>query len=158
MYAKALFLAAAISASASAQDPQVYHDPEVRFHSSFMEQFQAAPAIRAGDFVYISGVVGFLPAEMERNEETFRAAIRETFERVEQSLAPAGASWDDVIEMTTFHVDMREHQQVFSEVRLEYINDEVYPAWSAIGVDRLWADPLFVEIRVVAYLGGDNAD
>ena len=119
----------------------------------FVEQFRAAPAVRAGDFVYISGVVAGLPADVERTPEAYEAAIRKAFERVDEALAPAGASWRDVVEMTTFHVGMRDHQDIFVGVREEFIKEKPYPAWTAIGVEKLWVDALFVEIRVVAYVG-----
>ena len=119
----------------------------------FADEFRAAPAVRAGDFVHISGVVGFIRDGEERTPEVYEAAIRDAMQRVEQALEPAGASWRDVIEMTTFHVDMREHQEIFKTVREEFITDKPYPAWTGIGVEKLWADSLFVEIRVVAYVG-----
>lgn len=119
----------------------------------FYEQFRAAPAIRTGDFVHISGVVGYIRSDQERTPETYEAAIRDTFQRVEGVLNEAGASWSDVVEMTSFHVDMREHQEIFRTVREEFVTDHPYPAWTGIGVDALWADSLFVEIRVIAYLG-----
>lgn len=119
----------------------------------FAEEFRAAPALRAGDFVYISGVVGFIRNGEERTPEAYEAAIRDAMQRVGQALEPAGASWRDVIEMTTFHVDMREHQEIFRAVREEFITDKPYPAWTGIGVEKLWSDALFVEIRVVAYVG-----
>lgn len=119
----------------------------------FATEFRAAPAVRAGDFVYISGVVGGIREGEEPTPEAYEAAIRDAMQRVEQALEPAGASWRDVIEMTTFHVDMREHQEIFKTVREEFITDKPYPAWTGIGVEKLWADGLFVEIRVVAYVG-----
>ena len=118
-----------------------------------VEDFRAAPAVRAGDFVYISGVVGYIRKSEERTPEAYEAGIRDAMQRVEDALAPAGADWGDVIEMTTFHVDMRAHQEIFRTVREEFITDKPYPAWTGIGVEKLWADSLFVEIRVVAYVG-----
>ena len=119
----------------------------------FTEEFRAAPAVRAGDFVYISGVVGFIRNDEERTPEAYEAAIRDAMQRVEQALEPAGASWRDVVEMTTFHVNMREHQEIFRAVREEFITEKPYPAWTGIGVEKLWSDALFVEVRVVAYVG-----
>lgn len=120
-----------------------------------VERFRMAPAIRAGDYVFISGVVGYIVPGEERTETAYEAAIRDTFERVETVLNEAGTGWSDVVEMTSFHVDMREHQDIFVRVREEFVTAEPYPAWTAIGVEQLWQDPLFLEIRVVAYVGED---
>ncbi|MBR9824732.1 MAG: RidA family protein [Alphaproteobacteria bacterium] len=122
----------------------------------FYEQFRAAPAIRAGDFVHISGVVGYIRSDQERTPDAYESAIRDTFERVESVLNEAGTSWSDVVEMTSFHVDMRAHQEIFRSVREEFVTEHPYPAWTGIGVERLWSDALFVEIRVIAYVGEDE--
>lgn len=153
MIRSSIFAALALSASASSALAQEVFIPEGQ--ENFTEQFRAAPAIRAGDFVHISGVVGYIRQDQERTPETYEAAIRDTFDRVETVLNAAGSSWDDVVEMTSFHVDMREHQEIFRAVREEYIDSEPYPAWTGIGVDALWSDALFVEIRVIAFVGED---
>ncbi len=140
------------STLASAQDVRMFV-PEGQ--EPIVERFRMAPAIRAGDYVFISGVVGYIVPGEERTEDAFVTAIRDTFERVEIVLNEAGISWSDVVEMTSFHVDMREHQEIFARVREEFVTAEPYPAWTAIGVEQLWQDPLFLEIRVVAYVGED---
>ena len=146
----ALAAGACVASSAQAGNFEMFV-PEGQ--EDFTERFHAAPAVRAGDFVYISGVVGFIPEGEARTPEAYEAAIRDTFERVAKALEAAGAGWDDVAEMTTFHVDMREHQEIFRTVREEYVAERPYAAWTGIGVEKLWVDSLFVEIRVVAYLG-----
>ena len=149
LFMAALATAIVSTGSVNAQNFEMF-SPE---DHPFVTDFRAAPVVRAGDFVFISGVVGFIPPDQERTPETYEAGIRNAFERVEDTLKLAGASWSHVVEMTTFHVDMREHQDIFKTVREEFITDEPYPAWTGIGVEKLWADPLFVEIRVIAYLG-----
>jgi enamine deaminase RidA (YjgF/YER057c/UK114 family) len=148
-----LALMAALSAGlAHAQEPQIFV-PEGS--EGFSESFMMAPAIRAGDFVFISGVVGYIPLDTERTSEAYEAAIRDAFMRTETVLNAAGTGWADVVEMTSFHVDMRAHQEIFRSVREEFVSQAPYPAWTGIGVEQLWSDALFVEIRVKAYVGGD---
>lgn len=142
--------AAFLAGVAQAQAPQAFI-PEGQ--EGFAEDFRMAPAIRAGDFVFISGVVGYIRNGEDRTPEAYEMAIRDAFERVERVLNEAGTGWSDVVEMTTFHVDMREHQEIFRAVREEFITEEPYPAWTGIGVEKLWSDALFVEIRVQAYVG-----
>jgi enamine deaminase RidA (YjgF/YER057c/UK114 family) len=154
MFRTMIGLAAALvcATGALAQEPQGFV-PEGQ--ERFAEGFRVSPAIRAGDFVFISGVVGAIPGDQERTPETYEAAIRDAFQNVEETLNAAGTSWDDVVEMTTFHVDLREHQQIFRRVREEFVTQEPYPAWTGIGVENLWGPQLFVEIRVIAYVGED---
>ena len=158
MYVKALILAAMLSGTAFAQDPSGHVDTGNPDQVGFAEYFRLSPTVRAGDHVHISGVVAALPPGSDPSPEAYEAAIRRAFEEVAANLALAGADWSDVVDMTSYHVDMRGHQDVFMAVRNEYVTTRPYPAWTAIGVERLWMDSLFVEIDVVAYLGGDNAD
>ena len=61
------------------------------------------------------------------------------------------SSLADVVEMTTFHVNMREHVQTFMRVKDRFVK-EPYPTWTAIGVETLFSPQSLVEIRVVAIL------
>ena len=70
------------------------------------EQFHFAPAVRVGDTVYVSGVIGHgedgrVPSEAA---DEFRAA----FEQLASTLEEAGATLSDIVELTTFHVGMAE--------------------------------------------------
>jgi enamine deaminase RidA (YjgF/YER057c/UK114 family) len=104
-------------------------------------------AVRAGDFVYISGV----PAWRRANEDSDEPGIVRAFDGVRAELQAAGADWDDVIEMTTYHVDLPGQLETFARVKDRYIGAPPYPAWTAIDIDRLVPDNGTVEIRVVAY-------
>ncbi len=150
--ATSLVFLASLTTAGAADDVVVFIPAGVE---EFAEDFRLAPAIRAGDFVFTSGVAAFMAADSERTPEAFEAAIREAFDQIGATLDAAGADWSDVVEMTSFHVDMREHQEIFRRVRAEFITEAPYPAWTAIGVEHLWIDELFVEIRVQAYLGGN---
>lgn len=139
--------------SANADEAKMYVSEAPGPHKNFVEHFRAAPAVRAGDFVFLSGYVAFVPPGEARTEGAYEAAIRTAFLQIADALKAAGANWKDVVEMTSFHVDMREHQEIFRKVREEFVTTKPYPAWTGIGVEKLWADPIFAEIRVTAYVG-----
>jgi enamine deaminase RidA (YjgF/YER057c/UK114 family) len=65
------------------------------------------------------------------------------------NLEAAGLTFDDVVEMTTYHVGLRAHLDAFMRVKNEFIH-EPYPAWTAIGVSELITEGTLVEIRLVA--------
>lgn len=65
------------------------------------------------------------------------------------SLHEANAGFTDIIEMTTYHVGLREHLEEFRSVKDEFIC-EPHPAWTAIGVSELASEGAVVEIKVVA--------
>lgn len=114
------------------------------------DNYHFAPAIRVGDLIWLSGQVGidssFAPGK--GMEEQARLA----FEAIKSTLAEAGATMADVVELVTFHTDLRGEIAEFTKVKDEYFPAK-YPCWSAVGVTQL-ANPDFkVEIRVVAVAG-----
>jgi reactive intermediate/imine deaminase len=116
---------------------------------SLYENWQYSQAVRVGDTVWVSGQVGIdaagkVPAGID-------AQARLAFENLKRVLAAAGAALGDVVELTTFHRDMKEMQS-FAKVKSEYIPSN-YPAWTAIGTTELAMADLRVEMRAVAVIG-----
>jgi enamine deaminase RidA (YjgF/YER057c/UK114 family) len=70
-------------------------------------------------------------------------------------LAETGASLEDVVELTTFHIDLRGEMEQFAQVKDEYLLRN-YPAWTAVGVTQLALPELRVEIRAVAIAGSSK--
>ena len=113
-------------------------------------QLHFAPAVRMGDTLHCSGQTGGgadgkLPKDPE---EQFTNAFR----NVATVLEAAGASFDDIVELTTYHVGFNEHIATFMQVKDQFIK-EPYPAWTAIGVSEL-AFRAIVEIKVTARMSG----
>jgi enamine deaminase RidA (YjgF/YER057c/UK114 family) len=116
-------------------------DPRLR---AIWEQWGFAEAVVRGDTVYLSGVVaGLRPGETDP-----AVAYDRAFHQIGAILERAGSSWDDVLEMTTYHVDVA-GIQAFIAVKNNYVRAP-FPAWTAIDVDRLVPDNGLVEIRVIA--------
>lgn len=132
--------------SATAQERIV---PEV--WSETYNSFHYAPAVRAGDMLYLSGVVAsLLGDEQASNPDDLTAAFDRAFQSIEVVLKEAGASFADVVEMTTYHTELIPQIQTFTLSKDKWIK-EPYPAWTAIDVDRLFPDRGLVEIKVIAY-------
>jgi enamine deaminase RidA (YjgF/YER057c/UK114 family) len=106
--------------------------------------------VRAGNFLFISGQVG-------RDEhlniiEGKEAQFTQAFENVKKVLAAAGATMDHVVDMVSYHTDLRD-LPLFIQVRDRYVtNPERYPAWTAIGVTALAMPGLTAEIKCTALL------
>ena len=112
-----------------------------------------SPALRSGDLLFVSGVgVGLRAGETEADKER---AIDRAFQEIARTLAAAGASWDDVVQITSYHTDFTAgaapsaQQELFRRVKDRYVQPP-YPAWTAVGVTRLWTEALFAEINVIA--------
>lgn len=117
---------------------------------SSYESLHYAPAVKAGGWVYLSGVVaGLAPDE---TEEDLEAAFARSFDAIETILTEAGAEWSDVVEIITYHTDLPAQIAAFGAAKDRYMK-EPYPAWTAIDIDRLYPDNGLVEIKVTAYVG-----
>lgn len=128
-------------------------------HQSFVPErmaqgaasFRYSPAFRVGDVVYVAGHVGW-----DENGELPQSAAdqaRRTFENLAETLREAGVGWNEVFEMTTYHVGLQQQFAEFAKIREEYIVSEPYPAWTALGVQELARPGLLLEITLKAYVG-----
>lgn len=115
--------------------------------SHLVDDWHFSPVLETGEFIFLSGVTGAGPdLTVAADPET---QIRDTFEFLKEHLASANLTFDDVVEMTTYHVGLREHLSVFMKVKDEYVSPP-YPAWTAIGVSELITEGTIVEIRLIA--------
>lgn len=112
-------------------------------------QVKVSPGIISGDHVFLTGVTGSRPdGSMPENPED---QIRSAFNKISLILAQAGLTHDAIVEMTTYHIGIHDHFDLFNEIRCEYVSDP-YPAWTAVEVAALRRVGAIVEIRVIASL------
>ena len=115
---------------------------------TIFERFHYAPGVLVDDTLYIAGQVG-RDADLNVVEQT-EAQFAQAFENVSKVLQAAGAGFDDVVEMVTYHVDMRD-LPLFMQVKDRYFTNRL-PAWTGIGVSALAMPGLLVEIKCTARL------
>jgi enamine deaminase RidA (YjgF/YER057c/UK114 family) len=104
-------------------------------------------AIVTGDTIYLSGVV----AGLREGETDLRAAYTRAFERIGEVLKGAGSSWDDVVDITTFHTDVTTQMPAIIAVKNNYVRPP-FPAWTAIQIARLIPANGITEIKITAKL------
>jgi enamine deaminase RidA (YjgF/YER057c/UK114 family) len=114
---------------------------------ALFEQWGFSDAVVTGDTVYLSGVV----AGLRPGETDLTVAYTRAMDRLGTILAKAGAGWDDVVDMTTYHTDIPGQLDAFVAVKHNYIKAP-FPAWTAIGITRLVPDTGITEIKLVAKL------
>ncbi|MFM0118270.1 RidA family protein [Paraburkholderia sp. RL18-101-BIB-B] len=114
------------------------------------EKIHYAPAVKVGNTIYVSGQIGRDTAmQLVEGRE---AQIVRAFENLKLVLAAAGASLSDVVDVTTYHTDMRD-LPLFMKVRDQYLTTHPLPAWTAVGAHMLGgAAGYIVEIKAVAVL------
>ena len=113
------------------------------------DRIHYAPAVRVGDTIYVSGQIG--RDDDGQLVEGTEAQIVQAFENLKKVLAAAGAQLSDIVDLTTFHTDMRD-LQLFMKVKDRYLTQD-FPAWTAIGAASLGGAPGYlIEIKAVAAL------
>lgn len=112
------------------------------------EATRYAPVVRIGNLLIAGGVIG----TTREGDNSPEAQFRRAFDRVIAILEANDLTLADVAEMTTYHVDLGELGRDFIAVKDEYLPDPPYPAWTAIGVERLFLDSALIEIRFTAAL------
>lgn len=105
-----------------------------------------SPAVRAGDLLFVSGQVG--SREDGSPEETYIAQVERAFDNLRAVLAAAGCSFDDVIDVTTFHTDPDAQFTELMAVKQRVFPSAPFPTWTAVGVT--WLAGFDFEIKVVA--------
>lgn len=114
------------------------------------EKIGYAPALKVGNTVYVSGQIGRdLAMQLVEGRE---AQMAQAFDNLRLVLEAAGASLADVVDLTSFHTDMRD-LPLFMQVRNRYFGTHPLPAWTAVGAHMLGGTPGYiVEIKAVAVL------
>lgn len=145
-----LAVAALLSAPASAKtarEAATVIMPEDPRGLAFQTEVGFADAVVSGDSVYLSGVV----AGPAPGDKGLTPGFDRAFARIAAVLKRAGVSWGDVVDITTFHTDLRGHIDEFAAVKNRYVKAP-FPTWTAIGVSALYEPSAVVEIKVVAKL------
>ncbi|GGX08459.1 endoribonuclease [Pigmentiphaga litoralis] len=113
---------------------------------------------RAGDLLFVSGTSSrradnsFAGVEVDAMGTTrldIREQTRAVIENIRDILATAGASLSDVVEISTFLVDMNDFGG-YNEVYGEFF-DYTGPARTTVGVHQLPHPHLRIEIKAIAY-------
>ncbi|MDE7433908.1 MAG: RidA family protein [Mycoplasmoidaceae bacterium] len=105
-------------------------------------------AIEAGNFVFVSGQIPFVPSTMTKVSEDVKEQTKQSLENVKAVLAAAGCSLNDVVRCGIYIKNMEDFGKV-NEVYGSYFTDHK-PARSCVEVARLPKDVL-VEIEAIAY-------
>ena len=104
-------------------------------------------AIKAGNMLFVSGQVPFVPETMEIVEGDVKAQTAQSLKNVQALLAEAGLDFSHVVKSTVFIKDMNEFAQI-NEVYAEFFGENK-PARACVEVARLPKD-VKVEIEVIA--------
>ena len=95
------------------------------------DQLHFSSATRVGDMIWVSGQVG-LDLATATVGQGMEAQARLAFENLKAVLEAAGASLADIVEIMTFHTDLRGDIQAFVKIRMSTSPNAIPrgPAWA----------------------------
>jgi reactive intermediate/imine deaminase len=141
-----LIAIAAALAMASAAPPPVERIGKPTLNG---QRLPFSDAVRVGDTLYLSGVVGLKP------DGTLPAGIdaqaRQAMDNLGAVLKGQGLGWGDVVKCTVM-LDTIADWPAFNTVYVTYFPDGQFPARSAFGADGLALGAL-LEVECLAYAG-----
>lgn len=115
------------------------------------QKFGASPVVKVGNLVWISGITGHMLAP----DATVESMIEGVYLSIQEHLASAGATMEDVVEVETFTTDKFQHFATYHKVHSKFFKHNP-PAWSAFGVETLVDARLVLEVKVMAVIGSGS--
>ena len=114
--------------------------------------YSRAVKVMGGTTVYLAGVGA--PADANGNSlaGNFTAQVHRIWARVQENLALAGGTLDDIVTMTVFITDARFGDE-FVEIRKQYFT-RGFPCSALITVHALARPEMLVEVQAIAVVGG----
>ncbi len=101
--------------------------------------------------VYVSGQVSYDRDGHVIGEGDMKAQTEQVFKSLTHNLAAAGATWDDVVKLNGYMVNMNlDDVNLYREARMRFLNPKKPPASTLVGVSRLVHEDLLLEVEVVA--------
>ncbi|WP_336126906.1 RidA family protein [Mesoflavibacter sp. CH_XMU1422-2] len=114
-----------------------------------------------GDFIFVSGtssrradntIAGVeLIDEMNTKKLDIEVQTREVLKNIDKNLQTVGASLKDVVDVTTFLVNMNDFAG-YNKAYAEFFEKETGPTRTTVAVHQLPHPDLLVEIKVTAFL------
>jgi enamine deaminase RidA (YjgF/YER057c/UK114 family) len=108
--------------------------------------------VSRGKIVFISGQVAQDAAGDVVGAGDMAAQTRQVFENLKTALAASGATFQDVVKLTSFLVDMSQLEK-YRDVRSEYLKGNRQPPTSTtVAVPRLVREDYLLEVEAIAVL------
>lgn len=105
--------------------------------------------IRGGRTVYVSGQVPLDENGELIGTDDFASQARQTFENVRRALAAVGLTFDDVVKLQIYVIDMAD-LPTLRAVRGEFIHASQQPAMTAVAVSALFRPDVLLEVDAIA--------
>jgi enamine deaminase RidA (YjgF/YER057c/UK114 family) len=112
------------------------------------DNYHYSQGVQVGGMIYVTGQGGW--NESFDIPESVDEQVANAFRNIETVLAEASASWADVIDITSYHVDVDEAVLGTMVAKLREYCPDHQPLWTVVGVASLALPPMKVEISANA--------
>lgn len=131
------------------------HIKSVAIEWEWERHMPPAPAVRAGNTLYLSGQIALDAVGAVVGEGDLASQARQCFDNIKAILRREGGSMSDIVKMTTYFACplTEEVTRKYWEVRAEYFGD-YRPASTGVQVSALIYPTILLEIEAVAVLPG----
>lgn len=106
-----------------------------------------------GSLIYVSGQVALDGEGDVVGKGDIEKQLRRVFTNLREALASVGATFDDLVKMNTYMVDIAGGIDAYRRIRAEFLGDAEPPASTLVEVRRLASTDFLVEIEAVAATG-----
>ena len=114
--------------------------------------YSQAVEAKGGRIIYVAGQVAVDRSGKVVGEGDMRLQAQQTFENLKAALASVGATFDHVVKVNNYIVNIGANIALFREVRDKYVNTGAPPASTTIGVPELARPGALFEVEAVAIL------
>jgi enamine deaminase RidA (YjgF/YER057c/UK114 family) len=122
-------------------------------YGEFMrDNYHYSQGVQVGDFVFVTGQGGW--TESFDFPDSVEEQVRQAFRNVATVLAEAGTSWERVIDITSYHVELDDSVLGTMVEQLRHHCPDHQPLWTVVGVAKLALPAMKVEITANAVLEG----
>lgn len=116
-------------------------------------------ARKVGNLLFLSGIgprsadgSGIPGLKLDKNgnflEFDFEAQCHSVFQNVRAVLEASGSKWENLVDVTTFLVDMKRDFQTYNRIYAEYFKD-AQPCRTTVAIDSL-PTPIAIELKCIA--------
>jgi enamine deaminase RidA (YjgF/YER057c/UK114 family) len=131
--------------------------PAVRFVNppglSRSPRYSHVAEVTRGRLIFVSGQVAQDASGNPVGAGDMKAQTRQVFENLKVALAGCGATYRDVVQLTSYIVDIPKNIEAYREVRQEYLSGLPQPPTSTtVGVSALVRPEYLLEVEAIAVL------
>ncbi len=113
------------------------------------DRYTFSPAVRAGNFLFISGMTASDPKGRLVGENDIVRQTEYIFAKMAAVLAAAGANFSHVVETTDYFVELKDYEKT-AAIRRKVFGGPPYPAATGVRVAGLIRPGALIEIKAVA--------